>query len=308
MKKYSNLFIVSTVFATLILIFINSKIIANNIILSFTIWFNNLIPSMMPMIILSDILISYNFQEYIPKKIMSFISKIFNISSYGSTIFIMSLISGFPCNAIIINTLYEDNKITINEANHLLIFCNFANPLFIIETIGVIYLKNIKYALIILISNIISNIILGIITKKENTFNKINYIPSNIKSQSFSSILSNSINKCINALLNIGITITLFLILSTLIINIFKLNNNLSLLIKGILEMTMALAHLSKMAISIKLKVIISSVIVSFSGLSIHMQVINSLNDKIKYKYYFMGRVSQAIISFLLTLILLLII
>ena len=61
-------------------IFIKKDIVNNAIITSLSLWLNTLVPSMFPMFVLSDILINYNFIDYIPKKIVSTISKIFNIS------------------------------------------------------------------------------------------------------------------------------------------------------------------------------------------------------------------------------------
>ena len=92
-------------------------------------------------------------------------------------------------------------------------------------------------------------------------------------------------------------TVTLFLVLSTLIINTFRLNNYLAVFVQGILEMTMSIATLSTLCMSDTLKVVIATMIISFGGLSIHMQVISSLEDKIKYRNYFIGRLYQMFIS-----------
>ena len=69
--------------------------------------------------------------------------------------------------------------------------------------------------------------------------------------------------------------------------------------------MTTALSYLSKLNITDTLKVILSTGIISFGGLSIHLQVINILDEKINYKNYLIGRIYQVIISMLITLIIL---
>ena len=291
-------------FITLILILLNKSLVSKTIITSFSIWFNTLVPSMFPMIILSDILISYNFTEYIPKKIINLISKIFNISNSASLIIILSMISGFPTNAINIKNAYDKNLISKKESEHLLLFNHFPNPLFILETIGNFYLNNNTYGIIILISLILSNIIIGILFRNKNNYSTNNYISKNTKSQNFGNILSNSITKTINSLLMISGTITLFLILSTLIINVFKLNSYLSIIVQGILEMTMSIAALTSLNINDITKVIISTIIISFGGLSIHLQVFSSLEEKIKYKNYFIGRIYQTLIAALISFIL----
>lgn len=301
MKKYSNQIIVILTFIILLLVLLNKSLVSDSILSSLYIWYNTLVPSMFPMILLSDILITYHTYNIIPKVITKYISKIFNISNNSVIIFILSLISGFPSNGIIINKAITNQIITKEEGNHLLLFCNFANPLFILETVGSFYLKNNTYALIILISHILSNIIIGIIFRNNN-HPKNNYIIEKPKSQSFGEVLSTSINKSINSLLTIAGTVTLFLILTTLITHIFNLNELLTLIIKSLLEMTMALSYLTNLNINDTLKVVISSIIISFSGLSIHLQVISSLNN-IKYKNYLLGRILSSILSGLISFI-----
>lgn len=295
MKKYSNQIIFILTFIILILVLLNKNLVSETILSSLYIWYNTLIPSMFPMILLSDILITYNSCNIVPKIITKTLSKIFNISNNAVIIFILSLISGFPTNAISINKAINTKIITKEEGSHLLLFCNFANPLFILETVGTFYLKNTTYAIIILISHILSNIIIGIIFRKNN-HPKDNYIIESSKSQSFGDVLSSATYKSIKSLLLIAGTVTLFLILTTLITHIFNLNNYLTLIIKSILEMTMALSYLSNLNINDTLKVVLSSSIISFSGLSIHLQVISSL-DNIKYKNYLLGRIISSILS-----------
>ena len=304
MKKYSNLIINLITFFILILILFNKSLVSTTITSSFYIWFNTLVPSMLPMFIISDILINYNFTKYIPNKIINFISKIFNISNNATLIVLLSLVSGFPLNAMNIITSYNNNLISKEEAEHLLLFNHFPNPLFVLNTVGVLYLNNNKYGVIILISTYLSSIILGILVRNKNTLTNNNCITKSSKSQTFTEIFSSSIKKSINSLLMISVTVCLFLILSTLIINIFHLNSYLSLGIKSILEMTMGLEHLSKLNISNIFKVILSSSIISFGGLSIHMQVISILDERIRYRNYFIGRIYQVLISLIISLIL----
>ena len=302
MKKYSNQIIVILTVLTFILVIINKDLITDTILSSFYIWYNTLVPSMFPMIILSDILITYSGYNIIPKPIINYISKIFNISPNAVLIFFLSVFSGFPTNGITVSKAVNEKTITKEEGEHLLLFCNFANPLFILNTIGTFYLKNVTLSIIILISHILSNILIGIIFRKQN-YSKSNYIISNTKSQNFSTVLSNSIFKSVNTLLSIAGIVTMFLILTTLIIHIFKLNTTITLIVKSLLEMTMALSFLSSLSINNTLKVILSSIIISFSGLSIHLQIYSSLNNNIKFKNYLKGRIYSSLLSGIISFI-----
>lgn len=296
MKKYSNLIIVMITFIILILILFNKEIVSNTIITSFYIWFNTLVPSMLPMFILSDILINYNFISFIPDKITNIISKIFNISKEAVLVLFISLIAGFPSNGTAIKTSYDLKLISKEEASHLLLFVHFANPLFILQTIGIFYLKNNSFGIIILISHVLSAFLIGVILRNKNHPTKNNYISKNNKSQSFTTIFSSSIKKSINTLLMVSGTVTSFLIISTLICHIFDLNVYLETFVKGTLEMTMGLSSLSNLLICDIYKVVLSTAIISFGGLSIHLQVASVIDD-IPYTNYLKGRLLHLVIS-----------
>ena len=70
------------------------------------------------------------------------------------------MISGYPNNA----NLLKDNP----NLNNIIHYTNFVNPIFLIATVGCIYLKDIKLSIIILLSHYISNFIFGIILRNNN--------------------------------------------------------------------------------------------------------------------------------------------
>lgn len=301
MKKYSNQIIVITTFIILIFILFNRDIVSNTVISSFYIWFNTLVPSMFPMFVTSEILINANFVLYIPRFITNFFMRIFNVSKEAVLTILISLIAGFPNNALAIRTSFDAGFISRRECEHLLYICHFANPLFVLETVGVFYLKNNIYGIIILVSNIISSFIIGIILRRRNIPTNNKYISKKVNCQSFGTLLSNSIKKSVNTLLMISGVIASFLIVSSLICYIFNFNDYIRTFIYGLFEMTMGIRSLSLLNILDIYKVMLSSVILSFGGLSIHLQVISILDDKIRYRNYFIGRIYQAIISLTLS-------
>lgn len=301
MKKYSNQIIVITTFIILIFILFNRDIVSNTVISSFYIWFNTLVPSMFPMFVTSEILINANFVLYIPRFITNFFMRIFNVSKEAVLTILISLIAGFPNNALAIRTSFDAGFISRGECEHLLYICHFANPLFVLETVGVFYLKNNIYGVIILVSNIISSFIIGIILRRRNIPTNNKYISKKVNCQSFGTLLSNSIKKSVNTLLMISGVIASFLIVSSLICYIFNFNDYIRTFIYGLFEMTMGIRSLSLLNILDIYKVMLSSVILSFGGLSIHLQVISILDDKIRYRNYFIGRIYQATISLTLS-------
>jgi sporulation integral membrane protein YlbJ len=306
--KIINLLVIISCLIVLFEVIFNRIIVFDTISYSLNMWINSIIPSLAPFFIISDILINYNITNYIPKFIRKFLTKLFNVSDNVLTIFFLSIVSGFPTSARNVKTMYEMGIITNKEASHALTFTHFSNPLFILGTVSVFFLHNDTYGLIILISHYISNIILGIILRKYNTISKINYNNQKQTKKIFSNIFINSIKKSIDTLLMILGTLTCFLVLSTIIINKINLNLYNSTILKGILEITMGLKSLANLNIPDIYKVVISSMFISFGGLSVHMQVLSFLVDTdISYKPFFISRIIHftiaGIISYLLFII-----
>ena len=99
MKKYINIIIIICTLFFLIELLINKELAFNTISFSLDIWVNNLIPSLFPFFIISDILITYNFVNYIPKYIINIFSSLFNVKKECILVFFLSMLSGFPSNA-----------------------------------------------------------------------------------------------------------------------------------------------------------------------------------------------------------------
>ena len=303
-KILDFIIIISFIFL-LIFTLLNKELVSNTINYSLNIWVTTLIPSMFPFFVISDILINYNITSILPKPIINTFSYIFNISKVSTTIFFLSLISGFPSSARNIKTYYNKGLITLEEANHILLFTHFSNPIFILSTVSLFFLNNESYGYIILISHYISNFILGIILRKNSPINTTIPTPQINKTNTFSTTLINSIKSSIDTLLLILGTLASFLILSSFVIKTLSLPPYEGTLLKGILEMTMGLKELSLLNIKDIYKVVISTIFISFGGLSVHLQIISQITDtKIKYIPFLITRIYHAIISGIISLLL----
>lgn len=304
MKRYIDMIVVIICSLFLILFIINRELVFNTVGFSLDIWITSVLPALFPFFVISDILISYDVIRYIPKVIKNLFKKLFNVSDNGLVVIILSMLSGFPSNARNIKNMYNSNKISKKEGEHLLYFTHFSNPMFILGTLVSIFLKKKELGLIIFISHYLPNIIIGILLRKLNT-SKLDTNYNNDINNNFGLVLTKSIRKSLDSVFNILGTLTVFLIISSLLINVFNFNNGISLLIKSILELTSGLKELSNFNLSNSYLVIASSCILSFGGLSVHMQVINELSDTdISYSNFFIGRIIQVILSLVVSYIL----
>ena len=301
-RKILNIIIIIITLFLLIQIIIKKSLVFDSINYALNIWVNNLIPTLFPFFIISDILINYKFTDYIPRIFRKICKYLFNITDNMITILILSIISGFPSNARNTRTLYDNGEISLDEANHILIFSHFSNPLFILTTVAIFFFNNQSLGIILLVSHYLSNFILGILFRKY--FNHDENIVSNTKviKNDFGNVLIAAIKKSIDTILLICGIVTVFMLLSSIISNTFNFNIYNSMLTKGILEITIGIEALSKLGLSITYKAVIASCFLAFGGMSVHMQVMSQIVDTdIKYKYFFIGRIYQMIISGLIT-------
>ncbi len=314
MKKTTN-----TILILFILIFVaieiltESESILNAVNFSFNIWKENVFPSLFPFFVLSELLINYGFIELIGELFKPIMNKLFKTKGVGAFALIMSLISGFPSSAKYIRELHKKELINEKEATKLLTFTHFSNPLFILGTISLLFLNNKEVGLLILICHYLGNFIIGIIfrnyypTKDEKKKSSLKQVINEIgekrlkTKKSFGEIITNSLLNSINTLILILGVITMFLVITTIIDNNINLNSFHQSILNGFVEMTQGLKYISLEEIPLKLKCILSTMIISFGGLSVHMQVISILSDtKIKYFPFLTARIIHALISSLL--------
>ena len=302
-EKIFNGTIITISIFVLIQLLTKKRLIYLSIMNALSLWVYNLIPSLFPFFIISDILINYNITSYIPKIIKDFCKNIFNITDNMLTILLLSMISGFPSNARNTRTLYDKGLITVDEANHILMFSHFANPVFILTTVALFFFHNEKTGIILLITHYLSNIILGICLRKSVNY-KMQLNNNIFKYNDFGSVLVLAIKKAVDTILTICGIIVVFLMLSTIIINTFKFNLYNQMIIKGIFEITIGIESLSNLPISMNYKLVIASMILAFGGISVHVQVLSQIaGTKIKYLYFLFGRLYQMIIAGFLTYI-----
>ena len=310
--------IISTSIMTLLLsiaffILTESKAVMEAVLFSFQIWKNNIFPSLFPFFLLSELLIQYGFVEFLGELLKPVMNRIFRISNQAAFIFVMSIISGFPSNAKYTKALLEEHKINEKEATKILTFTHFSNPLFILGTVSITFLGNREVGFLILFCHYITNLILGLLFR--------NYYPSpktdcrvlirkaitnmtlarQKKKASFPITLTNALNHTIQTLLFIlGVTTT-FLIITTLINQHITLSTFHQSILNGFFEMTQGLKYVSLLNIPLKIKGILTVMILSFGGLSVHMQLIGILSkSKIRYFPYFTARVLHATIASLM--------
>lgn len=294
--KLKNILTFAFFFILICLIITNTKVVSNSVISSANIFFYKLFPSLFPFFILSEFLINYNFAYCINLVASKFFTFLFKINPNASYIVILSLFNGLPSNAKFISDAYSNGVINEEEATKLLAFTFFPNPLFVINTIGIIMFNSFLIGIKILISIYLSNFILGFIIRNKYISNYYNKIIKRSK-LSFSETLKNSLMNAFSSSMIILGSIVVFTTLYNLFLPLMPFNSLVNSIILSVVEMTSGINMLSILNISDSLKIILIGSSLCFTGLCVLSQAKSMLDFKIDTKFVFKCRIITMVIN-----------
>ena len=280
----------------LYLIVLNTEIVSQSVISSATTFFYKLFPSLVPFFILSEFLINYNFTYNINVLVSKLFTFLFKINPNSSYIIVLSLFSGLPANAKLINDAYNDNLIDDQEATKLLAFTFFPSPLFVISAIGINIFNSFSIGIKILLSIYLSNFILGIILRNKNVTNKKFKIIKKNK-LSFSDTLKKSITNAFSSSMIILGSIVIFTTLYNLFMPLIPFNNMINSLILSLTEMTSGINMVSLLDINEAMKLIIISATLCFTGMCVLSQAKSLIDFKTNFKFIIISRLLCSVIN-----------
>lgn len=120
-------------FTISLVVFSNSNLVASRN--GFMLWAKNVVPSLFPFFIATNLLSHTNVINYISKHCNKIMRPLFNVPGESAYAFILGLISGYPVGAKIVTDLRNSNLCTKDEGERMLCFTNNSGPLFILGTV-----------------------------------------------------------------------------------------------------------------------------------------------------------------------------
>lgn len=263
----------------LIVFVLNLDIVINSTLSASHLFITKVFVSIFPFIILSDILYYFNYDLFLKKIFGNIISKLFNVSKNASIIYILSILTSHPGNAIYIKGMLDNKTIDEEDATKILRATYFPSIAFVIGSIGIGIYHDIKIGIILHLITFLNNILIGVFLRGKKKCNDIEYVKQN--KLTLQETLSNSISKGINTSYIILGNIIIFTILVNLLNHYLNINSTVLAIISGMLEMTNGIFMIGNLNINLTYKVILTSFILNFSGLSIIFQSSSILS---KYK------------------------
>ncbi len=294
-SKKPIIFIIVLFFAICLLFYPKSAI--EGAIKGLNICYSVIIPSLFPFMVCTLMIFETKTLEKLTKKANNLTALLFSLNDCEFTVFLLSLIGGYPVGAKLIERLYLEKKVSKDKAETMLSYCVNSGPSFIVIAVGSEILNNIKIGYILLASHIIASLSLALFRKKSS---KTNFTSQKEikKEYYFSESLISSTYEACNSIISICSFVILFSCLLGLLssfINNFKYKQ----LVLSVLEITNGIAYSTK-------NIYFISFLLGFAGFCVHFQVLSSCKKiKINYIKFLFFRVVHGGISSLITFILL---
>ncbi len=292
-------------------------IVSEGVFNGLKIWVNNMIPYLLPMSILSNILLQYNFLYILSEKLSFISNKIFN-SKYAFIPYFISFVVGYPSGAMAVNTMASYKRIESPEANALLAFTNNCSFQFMAGAVSFSMLGNFSLSKYIAIPHLLSAVFIGVILK--DNYEHLSFTKEKKQKYiSFYDAFNSSIYKSTASILSIGGVIVMFSVFSNffdnLLISVSKylsLSMHLSDIIHsvfiGILEISNGCSLAASSTLPINVKLVLINFIISFSGISVIFQTVAVANDfDFKISSYIFYKFIQGIVSVIICITMLII-
>lgn len=290
------------------------------------IWFNVLLPSLLPFFILSELLILSGFVKTFGNFLKPIMKPLFNIPGEGSFPLIMSMVSGYPVGSKLTCSLRTNKIITKDEGDRLIAFTSTSGPLFILGAVLVGMLNSPELKLLMILPHYLGAITIGIllkfykpkrsIYKNENTDSNLNDMNNYQANKPLGYLISKSVKDSMNSIISIGGFIIIYSViievfLNSNLINMFISNvskqlnldtNLLKALFAGVFEISIGAQKIAELNLNIFYKICIINFIIAWGGLSSQSQALNFISQTdINGKKFVISKFFHALFSIFYT-------
>ncbi|NBK92706.1 transporter [bacterium 1XD21-13] len=205
-------------------------------------WFHTLVPVLLPFLILSNLLIAIDGVSYLTRFLYPVFHRIFGCSSNGCFCLAAGFLCGYPVGAKVAGDLVRQGRITEEEGNYLLIFCNNASPAFLIGYCLTDSLKrpDLLIPTLLLIYGV--SLLLALFFRGKRSFSDLHTEKKTSQSQISFKIVDVCMMNGLESILKLGCYIILFSMLARLLIRLPCPSSYLTYGSVGFLEMTNGIA------------------------------------------------------------------
>lgn len=269
------------------------------------IWWNYIFPVLLPYFILMEIVLNSGSLPILTKKLHPISVRLCGLSGSGLAVILSGWMAGYPAGAKFTALAVKNHAISAKEGEKVLLLSHMCNPVLTINLAAFIFLKDPLAGPFLLIIQWISAWIILLCYHLDNpveltpirsvtTTNLYEPMPA------FGKLLSQAVKTSVQQLFLIGGIVIFF----SVAIHSVSAFTHLHALFASITEVHLGLYYISKTEIAHLLKISLISAMLTFGGISVHMQVKSLINNtSLRYRSFLNWKTLQSGVTTALTVL-----
>lgn len=302
-------------FLFLILIIIQPISALNGAKTGLLLWFNTVLPTLLPFIILSNFIIRFHVTDYICKIFSPILKRIFRISDIGCYPIIIGILSGYPMGAKTCSDLIKEGLLDKEEGQYIMILVGNASYMFLTSfiTVSSLAIPDRKYQILALIylSSIISASLYRILNRNRSRNHAARSDSSSVSVAEYAQdppLSMTTVDHCIldgfTTITKVGGYIIMFSVLTQILSGLLESIGPFRFLLLGSLEITIGIYLVASSTMALAKKIVLTITITSFGGFSSLAQIGSVIeNSGLSLKSYLQYKIINSIVAFLLSIL-----
>lgn len=269
-------------------------------------WFHTVLPSLLPFMILSNVLISANVVSQLMRPFSGFFRHVLGLSPEGGYAWLLGLFCGFPMGARLTGDMYRQHRISREEAVYLLTFANQSSPMFLSTYVVLHGLGDSTMTLPVFVIFYASAFLTSLVFRIRSR--RFGLPPSKPKKEvpeqtSYGNLLDTSIMNGFEIITRLGGYIILFSILAGIVLQLPAPLHTAAPFLSGLTEITTGIHTISGTTLPLQVKFTAIVCCTAFGGFSTVAQTSCMLNGTgLSIFTYLKGKLVNAAVAGLLCL------
>lgn len=306
------------------------------------IWWDILFPALFPFFVISELLLGFGIVHFWGTLLDPLMRPLFRVPGIGGFVMAMGFASGYPVGARLTSQLWDQKLIDRAEAERLVAFTSTSDPIFLIGAVSVGFFQDPSIALILAVSHYGGAVLVGLLMRFYGPHSPVDSFQTRsepfillkalqamhrarlLDGRPLGILLKEAVESSLRLIFVVGGLVVFFSTLLELlsishimdaiyglfhsIFRLFRIPNQLvQAIVNGLFEVTLGTKSAGTAGMDIPLihKAAAAAFILSWSGLSVHAQVVSLLtHTNVRYLPFLAARFIHGIISILLVLLL----
>lgn len=200
--KAKKILITFILFVSIFILIAKTEVVTSAAKYALLLCATSVIPALFPFFVLTGLMVNCGVVTTLGNFLSPVSDKLFKTSGAGAVVFIMGILCGYPTGARVISELYLSGRLSKDEAERLLAFCNNSGPLFVIGAVGVGMLGSKELGILLygihVISAVITGVFLSLFAKEQD-----NKISASTYILPFGEAFTASVESAVKSILNV---------------------------------------------------------------------------------------------------------